>query len=134
MLNRLRDWVFSEHSWPLLLLATLIVYWLVPQERWIVVLFMSLSMIYLAWGLAWIGEYWKIQRIAARLLIAIANLFSAGALLIGSLILLRPEGFDVEQLRLVSRICWLINYLPLSIAVYRDCWRIGKILWHKWKR
>jgi uncharacterized membrane protein len=117
-----------------MLVVISLVYWLTPRESWAVALFLSLAVFYLAWAIAWASEYWKLQRIASRLLFAAANLFVGIALLFGSILTMQPEAERSETLRLISRICWLVSFVPMSIAVYKECWRIGRGLRAAWLR
>lgn len=138
MLIRIRGWIFSEHSWPLMLLALSVAFWLAPRSWWVSLIFSFLTVFYLAWAAAWSLEYWHIQRKAPNLLFIIANVFFGGAILIGAIINLPANvGRDFTILRMISRTLYGIGLPFLAVAVWKECWRIGRRIldaWHNWRK
>lgn len=124
MFNRVRIWLASDKSWPFLLGLVTGAYVSAPRELWATVTFLIIGTLYLFLVAAHTLEFWQVQRKWPYLLFAIAKFFFGVALLIGALVAVPQHRYDFTELRMVSRVLWLIGLPFWAVAVYHECWRV----------
>jgi len=114
----------GPNSWPLFLALLAVPYFFSPKSWWVTLLFAELFAIYLAWAVAWLIEYNRLQRKPATPPFVIALGSSGVALLLGSLAV-APDGlWNFDGLRIYSRWLWGISLGFIAVAVYMECWRV----------
>lgn len=124
MLNRVRKWLASEKSWPLLLLILSIAYWLSARGWWASFTFVLIGAVYLSLVVAHSFEFRNIQRKTPNMLFIIAYVFFGVAILIGAYTTVPLPNRNIAVLRPISRSLWAVGLPFFAIAAWFECWRI----------